>query len=272
MSLERRQFLSLLSATTIDLQTSGVLTSLRPNRIRAVLVDGFVIFDPRPIAQRAEEFFPGKGEELISLWRTRQFEYTWLRTLGGRYQNFRQVTEDALNYCASNMRLPLTRAQREELMGMYEKLPPWPDVPETLEALRRNGVRIAFLSNFSASMLDANLAAARLTEYFEPHLTTDRVNAFKPSPRAYRMGADAFELDPREIVFAAFAGWDAAGAKWFGYPTVWVNCSQADRERLDTEPDAITPDFRGVLDFLDAPGPMINGDGMRRSPRHSGRG
>jgi 2-haloacid dehalogenase len=137
-------------------------------------------------------------------------------------------------------------------MEMYRALPPWPDVAETLAELRSRSVRIAFLANFSAAMLDVNVAAARLSEYFEPHLTTDLVHAFKPSPRAYQMGPDAFGLDRREIAFAAFGAWDAAGAKWFGYPTVWVNRADATIEELGTRPDAIVSDFRGVLGFLDA--------------------
>lgn len=229
----------------------GWAVAVRPMRIKAIAVDGFVIFDPRPVAKRAEEFLPGKGIEFMNLWRSRQFEYTWLRTLANRYQDFWRITEDALNFAESSLHLPLTKAQHEQLMDMYRTLPAWPDVPETLAELRKRHIRVAFLSNFSAAMLDANLAAAKLADYFEPHLTTDRVKAFKPSPLAYQMGPDVFHLDRQEIAFAAFAPWDVAGAKWFGYPTIWMNRTGATLENLDVQPNAILPDFQGVLGFLD---------------------
>ena len=99
-------------------------------------------------------------------------------------------------------------------------------------------------------MLDANLKSAGFSEFFDPHLTTDRVQAYKPSPRAYRMGPDAFHLQRQEIAFAAFAAWDAAGAKWFGYPTVWVNRNGAPTEELDAQPDAIAADMSGLIESV----------------------
>jgi 2-haloacid dehalogenase len=253
MNVGRREFIHMLSATAVATSQPPMSSAtVRPSRIRAVAVDGFVVFDPRPVAKHVEEIFPGKGTDFVGLWRSRVFEYTWLRTLGNQYKDFWQITADALDYTAASMKLELPNLQRQQLMEMYRALPPWPDVAETLAELRRRSVRIAFLANFSAAMLDVNVAAARLGEYFEPHLTTDLVHAFKPSPRAYQMGPDAFGLDRRKIAFAAFGAWDAAGAKWFGYPTVWVNRVDATIEELDTRPDAIVSDFRGVLGFLDA--------------------
>jgi len=102
-------------------------------------------------------------------------------------------------------------------------------------------------------MLHSNLAAAKLEEYFEPHLTTDRVRAFKPSPVANQTGVDSFALERHEIAFAAFASWDAAGAKWFGYPTIWVNRTNGQLEDLDIQPDATASTFRGVVEFLNRP-------------------
>lgn len=149
--------------------------------IKAIAFDGFVIFDPHSVERRVEEQLPGKGAEFTNLWRTRQFEYSWLRTEAGRYADFWQGTEDALRYAAKNLRIVLSDTQRGVLMDAYRKLAPWPDVQEGLAQLRRRGVRMAFLSNFSGAMLDANLRAAGLSEFFEPHLTTDRVQAYKPA-------------------------------------------------------------------------------------------
>jgi len=218
--------------------------------IKAIAFDGFVIFDPRSVEKRVEEHLPGKGAEFASLWRTRQFEYCWLRTAGDQYADFWRLTDDALRYTAKTLKISLTGAQHDALMDAYRNLTPWPDVREGLVELRRRGIRLAFLSNLTAAMLDANLRAGGLGEFFEPHLTTDRVQAYKPSPRAYQMGPDVFRLKKNEIAFAAFGAWDAAGAKWFGYPTVWVNRAGVPQEELDAQPDAIAKDFGGLIRFL----------------------
>lgn len=252
MRIRRREFISLLSITAVgELAPSARLAVAEHGRIKAIAFDAFVIFDPRPIAECTEELLPGRGKEFTDLWHTRQFEYTWLRTIGKRYKDFWQVTEDALNHAASEMKVSLTKAQREHLMDMYKDLPPWPDAPGALAELRRRNVRIAFLSNFSADMLHSNLAAAELDQYFEPHMTTDRVRVFKPSPVAYGMGPDHFALKLHEIAFVAFAPWDAIGAKWFGYSTIWVNRLGMQLEHLDIQPDAIASNLKGVPDFLD---------------------
>src|SRR5262249_31443110 len=184
-------------------------------------LDAFTTFDPRPVAALADRFFPEKGVALASAWRTRQIEYAWLRTLMGRYAPFWQVTEEALVFAACMLGLELPPEQRRRLMQAHLEIGAWSDAGPALEPLKAAGIRFAFFSNFTAPMLEAAGANAGLGGIFEPHLSTDRVRAFKPDPRAYRMGVDAFGLAREEIVFAAFGGWDAAGAKGFWDPAVW---------------------------------------------------
>lgn len=223
---------------------------LANGRIKAVAFDGFVIFDPGSVEKRVEEQLPGRGAEFTNLWRTRQFEYCWLRTCGGQYADFWRLTDDALRYTATSLKVSLTGTQHDDLMEAYRTLTPWPDVRGGLAELRRRGIRLAFLSNLTATMLDANLKQSGLSDFFEPHLTTDRVQAYKPSPRAYQMGPDGFHLQKSEIAFAAFGAWDAAGAKWFGYPTVWLNRRSIPAEELDAQPDLVAKDFRELVDFV----------------------
>ena len=204
----------------------------RRARVGAVLFDAFSVFDPRPVASLAEEIVPGRGAELMTTWRTRQFEYAWLRVVARDYADFWRCTQDALRYSASALRLELTPPQREHLMHAYLELRPWPDVPAALRALRSAGMRLGFLSNFTPAMLDAAIRSSGLGGVFERVLSTDQVRTYKPDPRAYQLGLDAFQLPREQIVFAAFAGWDAAGAKRFGYPTYWVNRLQAPPEEL----------------------------------------
>jgi 2-haloacid dehalogenase len=217
--------------------------------VEAIAFDAFPIFDPRPVLALTEELFPGKGAELSQAWRTRQFEYTWLRTVAGRYADFWQVTEDALTFAAETLRLDLSPDKRSRLMRSYLELKTWPDVPDALKALKAAGIRLAFLSNFSKRMLEAGIKSSGLEGVFEHLLSTDEVRQFKPAPRAYQMAVDAFGLKRESIVFAAFAGWDAAGAKWFGLPTVWVNRLNSPAEQLSVAPDVTYRDLSGLVTF-----------------------
>jgi len=245
---DRREFLGFAAAAT--LVATAAAAAPRRARIRAVAFDAFPIFDPRPIAALATQLFPDKGAELMNVWRTRQFEYTWLRSLSGRYADFRRTTEDALVYAAAATKVPVDDVARKRLMGAFASLPAWPDARPVLEALRAAGVRLAFLSNFTAEMLDAAVASAGLGGFFEPHLTTDRVRAFKPDPRAYAMGVDAFRLPREEIAFVASAPWDAAGAKWFGYPTLWIDRNGAPPEELGVSADSTAPNLAVLLELV----------------------
>jgi 2-haloacid dehalogenase len=230
-----------------------MVTAKAAPRIKAVAFDGLVIFDPRPVAALAEEFFPGRGVELTNAWRTRQFEYTWLRTLTGDYADFWQVTGEALSFAAKLNDLDLTHEKHDGLMEALLRLRAWSDVLPTLTHLKSAGIRMALLTNFSVAMLDANIRSAGLAGLFEEHLSTDRVRAYKPDPRAYRMGTEAFVLARQEIAFAAFGGWDAAGAKRFGYPTFWCNRLKLPIEELGIMPDRVattTADLAGFVETL----------------------
>ncbi|MEP6839260.1 MAG: haloacid dehalogenase type II [Bradyrhizobium sp.] len=255
MSAHRRDFLHLVAgsvaaaaivAPAVKAQAPG------PGKVRAIAFDGFPIIDPRPVFAKSEEMFPGKGAELSNAWRTRQFEYTWLRTMSGSYVDFWQVTEQALVFAAKLTKIELPGAQRDELMASYLGLKAWPDAAAALKKLRDAGIRMAFLSNFTAEMLDAAIRNSGLQGIFEAHLSTDRVKAFKPDPRAYQMGVDAFGMAKDQIAFAAFAGWDAAGAKTFGYPTFWVNRANAPLEELGAVPDGIGAGLQDLVAFAGA--------------------
>jgi 2-haloacid dehalogenase len=248
--LNRRNFVSLLAggAATTALSTPAIAVAAR-SKIKVIAFDAFAVFDPRPVSALAEELFPGKSVELGSIWRTRQFEYGWLRTLSGQYVDFWQVTQDALTFACKSLKLDLSRSAREQLMQRYLEIKAWPDVLPALKSLKADGIRMAFLSNFTVHMLDRAVGNSGLEGFFEGHLSTDRVKAFKPDPRAYAMGTHAFGLRREEIAFAAFAGWDASGAKWFGYPTFWVNRNNAPIEELGVVPDAIGKDLSGVVAF-----------------------
>lgn len=256
---DRRVFLAQAAAAALTLASSRTpsassteSTRRSGRRIKAIVFDGFPLIDPRPVAARVEEAFPGNGERVLNVWRTRQFEYTWLRTLAGQYVDFWETTRDALVFATRSLGLALGHAERERLMHTYLELNFWPDARDVLQRLRAEGIRLAFLSNFTARMLDAAIANSGLEGMLEPHLTTDRVQAFKPDSRAYAMALKAFEMERENIVFCAAAGWDVAGAKWFGYRTFWVNRMNQPSEELGVQPDGAGSDLTGLLPFLRA--------------------
>lgn len=229
--------------------TRDVDAAARP-RFKAVAFDYLVLFDPNSVVPAVEQTFPGKGRELTQLWRTRQFEYTWLRSITDRYVDFFAVTEDALVYAAKAMKLELTSERKQRLLNAYLHLAPWPDTADTLRQLRESGIRVIALANFSPRMLQANAENAGLTGLFDALLSTDANRTYKPDPRAYRLGMERLHLPKRDILFAAFGGWDAAGAKAFGYPTVWVNRFNQPAEELGIQPDQISSDLSGLLEFV----------------------
>ncbi len=252
MPLDRRAFIkAAASGVAVGALGPGALAQAAAvPRLQAVAFDAFPVFDPRPVFKLAETLFPGKGAQLGELWRTRQFEYQWLRALSGQYVDFWQATEAGLTFAARKLGLDLTGAKRDSLMGAFLQLNAWPDVPEALKTLKAAGVRLAFLSNMTAEMLQANMRNAKLEPFFDHVISTDRARTYKPDPRAYQLGVDVLQLKREEIAFAAFAGWDVAGAKWFGYPTFWVNRAGFPVEELGVTADGVGTDLRQLVTFV----------------------
>ena len=135
-------------------------------------------------------------------------------------------------------------------MDGYLQLEAWPDAPQALKELRRTGARLAILSNATPAILDAGIRRSQLGGVFEHVLSTDTVQSFKPAPRAYRLAVDAFGVSRSRILFVAFAGWDAAGAKAFGFPTYWVNRLNLPMERLGVRLDGTGRDLADLVAFV----------------------
>jgi 2-haloacid dehalogenase len=247
----RREFLTTGLGLAGTLFVPALAAAVRPSKYRAIAFDAFPIFNPRTIAARCEALFPGRGNELVGMWRTRQFEYAWLRAVANRYADFERITDDSLTFAARALNLEMTAEKREQLLQAHFELDAWPDAMPTLKNLRDTGVRLALLSNFTPGMLNGCIKFAGLDGAFDHVLSTDTARTYKPDPRAYELGTAALQLPREQIVFAAFAGWDAAGAKSFGYPTFWVNRLGLPPEQLGVLPDAAGPDLNALLHFVD---------------------
>jgi 2-haloacid dehalogenase len=219
-------------------------------RFKAVAFDYFVIFNAGSIIPAVEDEFPGKGSEFTKAWQAKQFDYCFLSSITGQHEDFFKLTDDALVYTAQAMKLDLTPDKRERLLNAYLKLKPWPDTVAALRRLKASGVRVIALSNLSEKMLRANADNAGITDLFDQFVSTDVNGTFKPDPRAYALGMKVLNLKKEDILFAAFGGWDAYGAKSFGYTTYWVNRFHLPQEQIGRKPDATSSDFEGLLDFV----------------------
>src|SRR5207249_1546951 len=160
-----------------------------PNRhFKAVAFDYFVIFDPNSVVPEVERAFPGEGVEFTKAWRSKQFEYSFLRSITNDHEDFFKVTADALDYMAGQMHLELTSETRARLLNACLTLKPWPDAVAALKKLKAAGVRIITIANFSPTMLRANADNSGITNLFDELLSTEVNGTFKPDPRAYELG------------------------------------------------------------------------------------
>jgi 2-haloacid dehalogenase len=252
MSVTRRDFVRLAATGAVSgaILPTVANAAVPTGRIKAIAFDSFPIFDPRSVAALVQKLVPERGSDFMNEWRTRQFEYTWLRVTAKQYADFWQVTSDAMVYAAARVNVHLSVEQSEQLMNTYLELKPWPDVVPALTQLKRSGYRLCFLSNFTPEMLHACIQSAGLDGMFEKALSTDLAKTFKPDPRAYQLGPDALGLGKDEILFAPFAGWDAAGGKAFGFPTFWVNRLNAPPEQLGQTPDGAGAGLSDLVAFL----------------------
>ena len=185
---------------------------------------------------------------LVDLWRQKQLEYTWLRSLMGRYQDFWATTGDALDYSLDRLGITVDQSTRAGLLNAWLAVRVYPEVPDALGALAPR--RLAVLSNGNPEMLEACLATAGIRDRFEHVLSVDEVGVYKPHPSVYELAVKAFRLPAEQILFVSSNPWDAAGARTFGFPVAWVNRMDVPFERLGTAPDLVVTDLGAIAEAV----------------------
>jgi 2-haloacid dehalogenase len=206
------------------------------SRPAALAFDAYgTLFDVHSVVALCDELWPGQGVALSQLWRAKQLEYTWLRTLMHRYEDFAQITESALHYACGALGLEFDRAKLGRLLQAYVHLQPFPEVKGTLAAL--GGKRLAILSNGSPGMLAPLVANAGLDGLISEVLSVHELGVYKPDPRVYQLAVERLGVPANAIGFVSSNGWDALGAKSFGFTVFWVNRSAAPLDRLGFTPD-----------------------------------
>jgi 2-haloacid dehalogenase len=183
--------------------------------IKAVVFDAYgTLYDVQSVAAITDAAFPGHGDYITQVWRLKQLEYTWLRALMGRYEDFRAVTRDSLSYTLATIGLQADTALFDRIIDTYNKLSPYPEAADAFGRLK--DYRLAILSNGSPDMLDALVRNSGLNQYLEAVISVDAKKAYKPDPRAYELIQERLGVRPGEVVFVSSNGFDIAGAKSFG--------------------------------------------------------
>jgi 2-haloacid dehalogenase len=219
--------------------------------MQALVFDAYgTLFDVHSVTRLADSLFPDRGAALSQAWRTKQLEYTWLRSLMGRYDDFIAVTADALDWAVESLGLAAKPAECAALMRAYRTLGMFPEVRGALERLGMQRP-LAILSNGHPDMLDAVVDHNELRVFFgERVFSVHEAGVFKPDPRVYAIAAAGLELPAESIGFVSSNGWDAAGAKSFGFRAFWVNRGKAPVERLGSPPDAVVEDLAVLATLL----------------------
>jgi len=189
------------------------------------------------------------ADQVSTLWRTKQLEYTWLRSLMGHYADLWQVTQDALDF-AFDMHHIIDSDLNRDLMRAYLNLDCYPEVPQVLHALKTSGYSLAILSNGTPAMLEAAVKKSAIENLIERNFSVEEEGIFKPDPRVYQIAVDGLKIKPDEIVFMSSNAWDASGASAFGFKVAWVNRFGQSAERLPGRPDAEIKDLAHLPEIL----------------------
>lgn len=216
--------------------TTATITG-RTEGIEACVFDAYgTLLDFNSAVMRCADEIGDDAARLSDIWRQKQLQYTWLRSLMGIHADFWQVTGEALDYSLAAIgidNMPL----RERLMALYRELEAFPEVPDILRRLKSGGMRTAILSNGSPDMLNAAVAANQLGDLLDDVQSVEEVGVFKPDPRIYQLSVDRLGIAKENICFMSSNGWDAAGAAAFGFRVVWINWYKQPVEHLPARPD-----------------------------------
>ena len=218
-------------------------------RIKALVFDAYgTLFDTSSVITVCNELFPGHGEELNQIWRAKQLEYTWLRSVMERYEDFRKVTEDALIFACKTLNLPYDSSTIDHLMEAYLNLDPYPEVRQTLSALSNS--LLAILSNGSPWMLKSLVKSAGLEGVFTHVISADEASIYKPSPHVYKLAVEKMGIERDSIGFVSSNSFDVNGAKSYGFWTCWVNRLNNTWDELGFSPDVTVNKLTDLVNII----------------------
>ena len=215
--------------------------------VRACVFDAYgTLFD---VHSAASQYSANLGElenPVSELWRSKQLQYTWLRSLMGKYDDFWTVTGEALDYALASYNVD-DQELRNQLMNAYLNLSCFDEIEEVLHTLKENGIIVAVLSNGSPNMLDPVVENSGIAQYIDANISVDEAGIFKPAAQVYQLPCDRFGIRPEEISFQSSNCWDAIGGAYFGYQVAWCNRYS---QQLDLLPAKPKVEIRTLLELM----------------------
>jgi len=211
--------------------------------IKAILFDAYgTLYDVYSVMKKCNELYPGKGKQISQIWRQKQLDYVWIRSLMDTYADFWSITKEALCYSLEELELQYNEEIVEEILNEYLNLSLYPEVIEALNTFCPR--KLVILSNGTLQMLNELAKNTSLDEHLDGIISVDDFKVYKPKPDAYRLAAKRLGFDKEEILFISSNGWDVAGSKSFGFTVGWLNRFGKPVDRLGIKPDFIASNLK----------------------------
>ena len=247
MSSDRREFMQAAGATAVVAGAALAATKAAAQtpgqfrNVKALAFDAYgTLFDVFSVTALCETLFPGKGNQLAQIWRVKQLQYSLMRSLMGRHRDFWGLTEDGLVWASKNLKVDLTADKKKQLMEAYLSLAAFPDVKPGLEALKKQGVKLAILSNGEPKMLEAAAKSAGIRDLLDEVISVEEVKIFKVSPRVYNLATERMKVSSAELGFISANNWDINGAASAGLNTFWIQRASSEvPEELGVQAGAV---------------------------------
>ena len=220
------------------------------HQIHGIVFDLYgTLYDVHSVVHACEDMFPGQGDAIARLWRQKQLEYTWLRSLMERYVDFESATDDALRFTCARLGLALDAGSLRRLSDQYLHLEPHADMPATLRRLTDAGMPLAICSNGSHRSIGQVVAHSGMKWAFEQLISAEEVKVFKPHRKVYLLAEQRMGRARENLLFVSSNGWDASAAALFGYPVCWVNRTGGPLEELGAAPAVVVSDLAQMADW-----------------------
>ena len=203
--------------------------------IKAIIFDAYgTLFDVNSAAEKCKDKIGDKWEDFANFWRTTQLEYTWLRSLMKRHEDFLQVTEGSLD--KSMKAFKIDPSMKNELLNLYKVLSPFKEVPEALKTLKAKKFKLAILSNGTPSLLNELVSSNNLNDLFDDLFSVEEVGIYKPDSKVYDLPIKKYEIEKNEVAFLSANTWDVSGGGNYGFNSIWVNRNNSIFDNLDYKP------------------------------------
>ena len=216
--------------------------------IKSVVFDAYgTLFDVNSAAEKCKEKIGDSWEGFANFWRTTQLEYTWLRSLMKKHKNFWQITEDSLDKSMETFQIDTSL--RNDLLSLYKKLSPYPEVKNVLENLKNKSFKLAILSNGTPELLNYLVKSSDLENLFDDIFSVEEVKIYKPDPKVYDIPVNKYKVSKGEITFLSANTWDVSGAGNYGYNSIWVNRNNSVFDKLDYKPKNEIKNLKQLIDL-----------------------